>query len=152
MIEIIAEASATSGSKVSPICATSPTATACGLSSRSNAIASGSRAQPAVPLHAAADQFRRQHAGADDGQPQMMTCADHRAFVDVPRRSHHAAGPSLTWQGPRPGTCLAGLAVAVANIDEVIALIRAAPDPQRPAKLDEPRWPAEDMATDDCTD
>jgi hypothetical protein len=27
------------------------------------------RAQPAVPLHAAADQLRRQHAGADGGRP-----------------------------------------------------------------------------------
>jgi DNA gyrase subunit A len=42
---------------------------------------------------------------------------------------------------------LAGLAVAVANIDEVIALIRAAPDaPTAKAQLMERAWPAKDMA------
>ena len=41
---------------------------------------------------------------------------------------------------------LAGLAVAVANIDEVIALIRAAPDPQTArAQLMERDWPATDV-------
>src|SRR5690606_24646139 len=42
---------------------------------------------------------------------------------------------------------LVGLATAVANIDEVIALIRAAPDPQTArARLMERHWPAEDIA------
>ncbi|HEY8190663.1 MAG TPA: DNA gyrase subunit A, partial [Micavibrio sp.] len=42
---------------------------------------------------------------------------------------------------------LAGLAVAVANIDEVIALIRNAPDPGAAReKLMEKRWPAHDIA------
>lgn len=42
---------------------------------------------------------------------------------------------------------LAGLAVAVANIDEVIALIRAASDPQTArAQLMERNWPADDVA------
>ncbi len=42
---------------------------------------------------------------------------------------------------------LVGLAIAVANIDEVIALIRAAPDPATArAQLMEKAWPARDMA------
>ena len=42
---------------------------------------------------------------------------------------------------------LAGLAVAVANIDEIITLIRAASDPQTArAQLIERKWPAEDVA------
>ncbi|MEL6966257.1 MAG: DNA gyrase subunit A [Pseudomonadota bacterium] len=42
---------------------------------------------------------------------------------------------------------LVGLAIAVANIDEVIALIRAAPDPATArAQLMERRWPAKDVA------
>jgi DNA gyrase subunit A len=41
---------------------------------------------------------------------------------------------------------LVGLAIAVANIDEVIALIRAAPDPQTASEqLMERRWPAADV-------
>ncbi len=43
---------------------------------------------------------------------------------------------------------LAGLAVAVANIDDIIALIRKAPDPQTAKEqLIEKRWPAEDVAS-----
>ena len=42
---------------------------------------------------------------------------------------------------------LAGLAIAVANIDDVIALIRKAPDPQSAREgLIEKRWPAHDVA------
>ncbi len=42
---------------------------------------------------------------------------------------------------------LAGLAIAVANIDDVIALIRKAPDPQSAREgLMEKRWPAHDVA------
>ncbi|MEM1039501.1 MAG: DNA gyrase subunit A [Pseudomonadota bacterium] len=42
---------------------------------------------------------------------------------------------------------LVGLAIAVANIDEVIALIRKAPDPATArAQLMERRWPAKDVA------
>ena len=42
---------------------------------------------------------------------------------------------------------LVGLAIAVANIDEVIALIRRAPDPATArAQLMERRWPAQDVA------
>jgi DNA gyrase subunit A len=42
---------------------------------------------------------------------------------------------------------LVGLAIAVANIDEVIKLIRAAPDPATArAQLMEREWPAKDMA------
>ncbi|MGH6925803.1 MAG: DNA gyrase subunit A [Propylenella sp.] len=42
---------------------------------------------------------------------------------------------------------LVGLATAVANIDEVIAVIRGAPDPQTAReRLMERRWPAEDVA------
>ncbi|MEM9706041.1 MAG: DNA gyrase subunit A, partial [Pseudomonadota bacterium] len=42
---------------------------------------------------------------------------------------------------------LVGLAIAVANIDEVVALIRAAPDPATArAQLMERAWPAKDLA------
>ena len=42
---------------------------------------------------------------------------------------------------------LVGLAIAVANIDEVIALIRKAPDPATArSQLMERNWPAKDIA------
>ena len=67
------------------------------------------RPQPAVPLHAAADQFRRQHAGteqrqAGDAEPEGEVIA---AFVEfreevITRRTDLRSGQGAR-PGPRPG-------------------------------------------------
>ncbi|MCB1531561.1 MAG: DNA gyrase subunit A [Alphaproteobacteria bacterium] len=82
------------------------------------------------------------------GKPQMMLLRDMiKAFVDfreevITRRTIYELGKARE----RAHT-LAGLAVAVANIDEVIALIRNASNPTeaREALLAKP-WPAGDVA------
>ena len=64
------------------------------------------------------------------GRPELMNLKDLlSAFIAfreevVTRRTKHPAR-----QGARPRHVLVGLAIAVANIDEVIRLIRTAPDP-----------------------
>jgi DNA gyrase subunit A len=82
------------------------------------------------------------------GRPQMMTLKDMlTAFVEfreevVTRRTKHLLTKA------RDGAHLqVGLAIAVANIDEVIRLIRTSPDANaaRSALMDR-AWPARDMA------
>jgi DNA gyrase subunit A len=82
------------------------------------------------------------------GRPQMMTLKDMlTAFVEfreevVTRRTKHLLSKA------RDGAHLqVGLAIAVANIDEVIRLIRTSPDTTaaRAALMDR-AWPARDMA------
>ena len=82
------------------------------------------------------------------GKPEQMTLLDMlRAFVSfrevvVSRRTKY-----LLRKARERAHVLVGLAIAVANIDEVIALIRAAPDPATArAQLMERRWPARDVA------
>jgi DNA gyrase subunit A len=82
------------------------------------------------------------------GRPEMMTLKDMLdAFVHfreevVTRRTKFLLGKARD-----RAHMLVGLAIAVANIDEVIALIRAAPDPATArAQLMEREWPAKDMA------
>ncbi|MCZ2158601.1 DNA gyrase subunit A [Bartonella sp. 220] len=82
------------------------------------------------------------------GKPEQMTLLDMlRAFVSfredvVSRRTKY-----LLRKARERAHVLVGLAIAVANIDEVIALIRKAPDPQTArAQLMERRWPAFDVA------
>ncbi|HZZ60687.1 MAG TPA: DNA gyrase subunit A [Roseiarcus sp.] len=82
------------------------------------------------------------------GRPETMRLADMlRAFLDfreevVTRRTKHLLAKA------RDGAHLqVGLAIAVANIDEVIRLIRTSPDSAAArASLMERAWPARDMA------
>jgi DNA gyrase subunit A len=81
------------------------------------------------------------------GKPEQMTLLDMlRAFVSfreevVARRTRY-----LLRKARERAHVLVGLAIAVANIDEVIRLIRRAPDPQTAREqLMERRWPASDV-------
>ncbi len=83
-----------------------------------------------------------------NGRPQLMNLKDIiAAFVAfreevIRRRTIYELGKAR-----ERAHVLAGLAVAVANIDDVIALIRNAPDPQSArAELMARDWPAEDVA------
>ncbi len=82
------------------------------------------------------------------GKPEQMTLLDMlRAFVSfredvVSRRTKY-----LLRKARERAHVLVGLAIAVANIDEVIQLIRSAPDPQAAREgLMSRRWPAADVA------
>ena len=82
------------------------------------------------------------------GRPELMSLKDMvAAFVlfreeVVTRRTRHDLA-----QARERGHTLVGLAVAVANIDEVIAMIRAAPDTASArAALMARSWPARDVA------
>ena len=84
----------------------------------------------------------------DGGQPRLMNLKEIlEAFIVfreevIRRRTIYELGKARD-----RAHILAGLAVAVANIDEVIELIRAAPDPQTArAELMAREWPAADMA------
>ena len=84
----------------------------------------------------------------DGGRPQIMTLKDMlRAFTDfreevIRRRTVYELG-----RARERAHLLAGLAVAVANIDAVIELIRAAPDPGTAReRLMAQTWPASDVA------
>ena len=83
------------------------------------------------------------------GKPEQLTLMDMlKAFVGfreevISRRTKH-----LLRKARERAHVLVGLAIAVANIDEIIRLIRAAPDPQTArAQLMERRWPAHDVAS-----
>jgi DNA gyrase subunit A len=84
----------------------------------------------------------------DGGRPQVMNLKDMlRAFVAfreevVSRRTKYLLGKARD-----RAHILVGLALAVANIDEVIRLIRSAPDPNAAREaLMERDWPAADVA------
>ena len=84
----------------------------------------------------------------DRGKPQLMDLREMlRAFLDfreevIRRRTVYELGKAR-----ERAHVLAGLAVAVANIDTMIALIRAAPDPVTArSRLMERPWPAADIA------
>lgn len=83
-----------------------------------------------------------------NGKPQMMLIRDMiKAFVKfreevITRRTIYELGKAR-----ERAHVLAGLAVAVANIDEIIALIRNAPNPQEAREgLLAKAWPAKDVA------
>jgi DNA gyrase subunit A len=83
----------------------------------------------------------------DAGRPQVMNLKDMlQAFVAfreevISRRTKHLLGKARD-----RAHILVGLAIAVANIDEVIRLIRAAPDPNAARDaLMERDWPAADV-------
>lgn len=82
------------------------------------------------------------------GRPELMTLKDLiRAFVEfreevVSRRTKYLLGKAR-----ERAHVLCGLAIAVANIDEVIRLIRTAPDPNAAREALMGRdWPAHDIA------
>lgn len=84
----------------------------------------------------------------NNGKPQMMTLRDMiKAFV-VFREEVITRRTIFELRKARERAHkLAGLAVAVANIDEIIAIIRSAPDPAHArTALISRRWPAQDVA------
>ncbi|MDD9910648.1 MAG: DNA gyrase subunit A [Ahrensia sp.] len=82
------------------------------------------------------------------GRPESMTLIDLlRAFVDFREEVVTRRTKFLLNKARSRAHVLVGLAIAVANIDEVIALIRHAPDPATArAGLMERRWLAKDVA------
>jgi DNA gyrase subunit A len=88
-------------------------------------------AEPALSLHAAADEFSGQHGGARrpagrSDEPEGLADAVRRRSAS--RWSRGARNSCST----RPATApisWSALAIAVANIDEIIRVIRTSPDP-----------------------
>ncbi len=82
------------------------------------------------------------------GKPEQLTLVDMlRAFVAFREEVITRRTKFLLNKARIRAHVLVGLAIAVANIDEVIRLIRAAPDPQTARdQLMERRWPAGDVA------
>ena len=81
------------------------------------------------------------------GRPELMNLKDLlSAFVAFREEVITRRTKFLLGKARERAHVLVGLAIAVANIDEVIALIRAAPDPATArAQLMERDWPAHDM-------
>ncbi len=81
------------------------------------------------------------------GRPELMNLKDFlQAFVAFREEVITRRTKFLLGKARDRAHVLVGLAIAVANIDEVIALIRAAPDPATArAQLMERAWPARDM-------
>ena len=82
------------------------------------------------------------------GKPEVMTLLDMlRAFVSFREDVVSRRTKFLLNKARDRAHILVGLAIAVANIDEVIRVIRQAPDPSTAkATLMERRWPAKDVA------
>ena len=82
------------------------------------------------------------------GRPEQMTLRDLLlAFVGFREEVVTRRTKFLLEKARQRAHVLAGLAIAVANIDEIIALIRRAPDPQvARAQLMERHWPAQEVA------
>jgi DNA gyrase subunit A len=82
------------------------------------------------------------------GRPETMTLRDMiQAFVEFREEVVSRRTKFLLGKARERAHVLCGLAIAVANIDEVIRLIRAAPDPNTAREqLMERRWPAADIA------
>ncbi|MBB4076679.1 DNA gyrase subunit A [Bartonella fuyuanensis] len=82
------------------------------------------------------------------GKPEQMTLLDMlRAFVAFREEVVGRRTKYLLRKARERAHVLVGLALAVANIDEIITFIRKAPDPQTArAQLMERRWPAMDIA------
>ena len=81
------------------------------------------------------------------GKPEVMTLLDMlKAFTAFREEVVTRRTKFLLKKARDRAHVLVGLAIAVANIDEVIKLIRAAPDPQTAREqLMERRWPASDV-------
>ena len=82
------------------------------------------------------------------GKPEQMTLLDMlRAFVSFREHVISRRTKYLLRKARERAHVLVGLAIAVANIDEVIQLIRSAPDPATAREqLMSRRWPAKDVA------
>ncbi|RWE65113.1 DNA gyrase subunit A, partial [Mesorhizobium sp.] len=82
------------------------------------------------------------------GKPEVMTLIDMlKAFVGFREEVISRRTKYLLRKARERAHVLVGLAIAVANIDEVIKLIRTAPDPQTAREqLMERRWPSHDVA------
>ena len=82
------------------------------------------------------------------GKPEQMTLMDMlKAFVAFREEVISRRTKFLLNKARERAHVLVGLAIAVANIDEVISLIRNAPDPGTArTQLMERRWPAKDVA------
>ena len=82
------------------------------------------------------------------GRPEMLNLKDLiRAFVEFREEVVSRRTKFLLNKARERAHVLCGLAIAVANIDEVIRLIRAAPDPNTAREqLMARHWPAEDIA------
>ena len=81
------------------------------------------------------------------GKPEQMTLFDMlKAFVAFREEVVSRRTKYLLRKARDRAHVLVGLAIAVANIDEIINLIRRAPDPQTAREqLMERRWPAQDV-------
>ena len=81
------------------------------------------------------------------GKPEVMTLIDMlKAFVAFREEVISRRTKFLLRKARDRAHVLVGLAIAVANIDEVIKLIRQAPDPQTAREqLMERRWPSADV-------
>ncbi len=82
------------------------------------------------------------------GRPELMTLKDLiRAFIDFREEVVSRRTKFLLGKARERAHVLCGLAIAVANIDEVIRLIRTAPDPNAAREALMGRdWPAADIA------
>jgi DNA gyrase subunit A len=82
------------------------------------------------------------------GRPEQMTLKDLiRAFVEFREEVVSRRTKFLLGKARERAHVLCGLAIAVANIDEVIRLIRTAPDPNSAREALMGRdWPAQDIA------
>ena len=82
------------------------------------------------------------------GRPELLNLKDLiRAFVEFREEVVSRRTKFLLNKARERAHVLVGLAIAVANIDEVIRLIRAAPDPNTAREQLMARdWPAEDIA------
>ena len=78
------------------------------------------------------------------GKPELLTLIDMlKAFVAFREDVISRRTKFLLRKARDRAHVLVGLAIAVANIDEVIKLIRSAPDPQTAREqLMERRWPS----------
>lgn len=83
------------------------------------------------------------------GKPEQLTLMDMlRAFIAFREEVVSRRTKFLLRKARDRAHVLVGLAIAVANIDEIIQLIRKAPDPQTArSQLMERRWPAKDVAS-----
>jgi len=84
----------------------------------------------------------------NNGRPELMNLSDLlKAFISFREEVITRRTKFLLGKARERAHVLVGLAIAVANIDEVIKLIRAAPDPATARKeLMAKDWPAKDMA------
>ena len=96
----------------------------------------------------AADVFGANMVALNGGRPELMNLKDMiRAFVDFREEVVSRRTKFLLDKARERAHVLCGLAIAVANIDEVIRLIRTAPDPNAAREeLMGRDWPARDIA------